>query len=95
MDSILENIITNANSIQESEDDTEEITDLAGFQVTKAELFSHTREPAVTIWENRIKFNMACLRKYSNSNSSRTEKTDHTPLQRRCARFAAVGAGRR
>ena len=29
MDSILENIITNANSIQESEDDTEEITDLA------------------------------------------------------------------
>ena len=64
MDSILENIITNANSIQESEDDTEEITDLAGFQVTKAELFSHTREPAVTIWENRIKFNMACLRKF-------------------------------
>ena len=50
MDSILENIITNANSIQESEDE--------------AELFSHTREPAVTIWENRIKFNMACLRKF-------------------------------
>ena len=63
MDGVLENIISNANSIQES-DDTEVITDLAGFQVTKAELFSHTREPAVTIWENRIKFNMACLRKF-------------------------------
>ena len=37
---------------------------MSGFQVTKAELFSHTREPAVTIWENRIKFNMACLRRF-------------------------------
>lgn len=31
-------------------DGEEEIVpDLAGFQVTKAELFSHTREPALTI----------------------------------------------
>jgi len=64
MDSNLENILSNANSIKEKEDDTEILTDLAGFQVTKAELFSHTREPAITIWENRIKFNMACLRKF-------------------------------
>ena len=37
---------------------------LAGFQVTRGELFSHIREPAITIWEDRIKFNMACLRRF-------------------------------
>lgn len=42
----------------------EEIIDLAGYQVTKAELFAHTKEPAITVWENRIKFNMACLRRF-------------------------------
>ena len=45
-------------------DDPAEIVDLAGFQVTKAELFAHSREPAITIWQNRIKFNMACLRRF-------------------------------
>ena len=49
--------------IQEGEE-TEVITNLAGYQVTKAELFSHTREPAVTIWDSHIKFNMACLRRF-------------------------------
>ena len=53
MDTGLEQILSNANSIQENEDDSEVIADLSGFQVTKAELFSHTREPAVTIWENQ------------------------------------------
>lgn len=38
----------------------EEVVDLAGYQVTKAELFAHSREPAITIWQNRLKFNMAC-----------------------------------
>ena len=42
----------------------EEIVDLAGYQVTKAELFAHTREPAITFWQNRMKFNMACLRRF-------------------------------
>ena len=53
-------------NIQEkiSESEEKEIVNLAGFQVTKAELFAHTREPAVTVWENRIKFNMACLRRF-------------------------------
>lgn len=48
-------------------DDTveeQEVIDLAGYQVTKAELFAHTREPAITVWEDRIKFNMACLRRF-------------------------------
>ena len=46
-------------------DGEEEIVpDLAGFQVTKAELFSHTREPALTIWPARIRFNMSCLRRF-------------------------------
>lgn len=64
MNNNLEQILLDANSIQENDSDTEEIADLAGYQVTKAELFSHTREPAITIWETRIKFNMACLRKF-------------------------------
>lgn len=42
----------------------EEVIDLAGFQVTKAELFAHTMEPAITVWEDRVKFNMACLRRF-------------------------------
>lgn len=42
----------------------EETVDLAGYQVTRAELFAHQREPAITIWEDRIKFNMACLRRF-------------------------------
>lgn len=42
----------------------EETVDLAGYQVTRAELFAHQREPAITVWEDRIKFNMACLRRF-------------------------------
>lgn len=64
-------ILNNENTypfsdIQDSliENEEAETVSLAGFQVTKAELFAHTREPAVTVWENRIKFNMACLRRF-------------------------------
>lgn len=41
-----------------------EMVELAGYQVTKAELFAHSKDPAITIWEDRIKFNMACLRRF-------------------------------
>lgn len=44
-------------------DETEAVS-LAGFEVAKAEFFAHTREPAITIWDNKIKFNMACLRRF-------------------------------
>lgn len=44
----------------------EEVIDLGGYQVTKAEYFSHQREPSVTIWEDRIKFNMSCIRRFPN-----------------------------
>lgn len=53
----------NGNLITEY-DEIERVSDLAGFQVTKAELFSHSREPSITIWDTRIKFNMACLRRF-------------------------------
>ena len=59
-----EEIFTNARMITEEDGEAELLLDLVGYQVTKAELFSHTREPAITIWENRIKFNMACLRRF-------------------------------
>ena len=42
----------------------QEVVDLQGYQVTKAELFSHMREPAITVWNNKIKFNMACLKRF-------------------------------
>ena len=56
----------NSVSLTESDTDTEAeaIVSLAGYQVTKAELFAHSREPAITIWQDRIKFNMACLRRF-------------------------------
>lgn len=44
--------------------DAAEPVSLAGFEVAKAEFFAHTREPAITIWDNKIKFNMACLRRF-------------------------------
>ena len=60
----LDYIFSNTVPVQEPGDDTEILGDLSGYQVTKAELFSHILEPAITIWENRIKFNMACLRRF-------------------------------
>ena len=59
-----DNIFTGASVITEDDYVSETLMDLAGYQVTKAELFAHTREPAITIWDNRIKFNMACLRRF-------------------------------
>ena len=50
---------TPINELEEIED-----VSLAGFQVTRAELFSHLREPSITVSGDRIKFNMACLRRF-------------------------------
>ena len=58
----LNDMFTHAKPMED--EDAECIADLAGYQVTKAELFSHIREPAITIWPTRIKFNMACLRRF-------------------------------
>nr|WP_325204980.1 hypothetical protein [uncultured Oscillibacter sp.] len=58
----LDDIFLNARPLDDEE--PEAVADLAGYQVTRAELFSHTYEPAITIWPTRIKFNMACLRKF-------------------------------
>ena len=60
----LDFLFNNSMPIVGSPEEEHEIVDLAGYQVTKAELFSHTREPAITIWQTRMKFNMACLRKF-------------------------------
>jgi len=60
----LDFLFNNSIPVNGSLEDKHEIVDLAGYQVTKAELFSHTREPAITIWQTRMKFNMACLRKF-------------------------------
>ena len=60
----LERYFTKSTVIQESSEDPEVLMNLAGYQVTKGEFFAHSREPSITIWENRIKFNMACLRRF-------------------------------
>lgn len=52
------------NSIPLEELEEQEIIDLTGYQVTKAEFFSHMREPMVTIWKERLKFNIACIRRF-------------------------------
>ena len=57
-------LFNNSIPIEESTSAETEVVDLAGYQVTKAELFAHTREPSITIWETRMKFNMACLRRF-------------------------------
>ena len=59
-----ERYFTQSQAIQETQDDPEMLFNLAGYQVTKAELFAHSREPAMTIWDSRIKYNMACLRRF-------------------------------
>ncbi len=60
----MDDLFRNTQPIERVDEDAEVLLDLAGFQVTKAELFAHSREPAITIWENRVKFNMACLRRF-------------------------------
>lgn len=64
IDPKMDELFRNTKPIENVDEDAEVLLDLAGFQVTKAELFAHSREPAITIWENRVKFNMACLRRF-------------------------------
>jgi len=59
-----EHYFSDSNVVENPQEDPEVLVNLAGYQVTKAELFAHSREPAITIWESRIKFNMACLRRF-------------------------------
>ena len=63
MDKESEYLFDNAKEITPDSEETE-VVDLSGFQVTKAELFAHLREPAITVWNDRLKFNMACLRRF-------------------------------
>ena len=81
-------------------DGEEEIVpDLAGFQVTKAELFSHTREPALTIWPARIRFNMSQAVSGGNAHTaadtSGAKAADHPALSARNAGRPALGERRR
>ena len=93
----IEHYFADSTILQENPEEAEELVNLAGYQVTKAELFAHTREPAITIWDSRIKFNMACLRRFSgsnthpDSNSSRAETAYHPPLRPGCPRTPSAG----
>ena len=60
----LDFLFDHSKPIDGAPEEEQEVVDLAGYQVTKAELFAHTREPAITVWDSRIKFNMACLRRF-------------------------------
>ena len=50
----LERLFTNSTILQDPNERPEELVNLAGYQVTKAELFAHTREPAITIWASML-----------------------------------------
>ncbi|MBP5163402.1 MAG: hypothetical protein ILP16_10575, partial [Spirochaetales bacterium] len=63
MDKETEYLFDNAKVIENDEEQVETV-DLGGYQVTKAELFAHSREPAITVWHDRVKFNMACLKRF-------------------------------
>lgn len=60
---LAEYLINNSISLNDIPDE-QEVVDLSGYQVTKAEYFAHLREPTVTIWKEKIKFNMACIRRF-------------------------------
>ena len=93
----IEHYFADSTILQENPEEAEELVNLAGYQVTKAELFAHTREPAITIWDSRIKFNMACLRRntHPDSNSSRAETAYHPPLRPGCPGLPPLGQRRR
>jgi len=55
---------SNNELLREDLMEDQEKVNLAGYQVTKAELFAHSRDPAIMVWDTRIKFNMACLRRF-------------------------------
>lgn len=63
-DNKAEYYLQNCELITEKDSENPEEVELAGYQVTRAELFAHSREPAVTMWPDKIKFNMACLRRF-------------------------------
>lgn len=62
----MDEIFNGATPVDELAPDTEVITDLSGYQVTSAVYFAHIKEPSLTIWKSKIKFNMACLRRFPN-----------------------------
>ncbi len=52
--------------------DREQVTDdspfdLSGFQIVSAQLFSTSRDPALTMKDGKIRFNAACLRKFKDT----------------------------
>lgn len=59
-----ETILHSLTEEDNANDEADEIVDLAEYQVTRAEFFAHLREPSITIWDSRIKFNMSCLRRF-------------------------------
>lgn len=65
-DKQMDELFNGAKPLDEMPPETELITDLTGFQVTSAMYFAHIKEPTLTMWKNRLKFNMACLRRFPN-----------------------------
>ena len=62
-------------------EDDEEVVDLAGYQVTKAELFSHARDEAITIWVDRILSpTLSGGHAHSTVDTSRRKKAHYPPV---------------
>lgn len=97
----IEHYFADSTILQENPEEAEELVNLAGYQVTKAELFAHTREPAITIWDSRIKFNMACLRRFPGVTHIQIlihpeqKQAYHPPLRPGCPGLPPLGQRRR
>ena len=96
-----EHYFKNSVALENNPEEMEELVNLAGYQVTKAELFAHSREPAITIWDSRIKFNMACLRRFPGVTHIQIlihpeqKKAHSPPLRSGCPGLTSVGTRRR
>ena len=76
MDKETEFLFDNAK-VLENEEEVETV-DLGGYHVTRAELFAHSKDPAITVWHDRVKFNMAGDHSHPTAYSS-TAEAHHNP----------------
>ena len=90
----LEELFQNTKPIDNNDEEAEQLLDLAGFQVTKAELFAHSREPAIQIQHGLFE---TFSRGYAHSAAypSWAKAVNHPPHRSGCTRFFTVGKGRR
>ena len=95
----IEHYFANSTILQENGEDTEELINLAGYQVTKAELFAHTRERNYHLGQqNQVQHGMPAPLSwgdaYPDSHPSGAEKAYNPPMRPGCAGLSTLGERR-